>query len=268
LRLIHSIQLQARGAGLDFIPVPHRTTAGDTFLQHDGTLWELADWMPGSADFRDLPTDARLESALESLARFHRAVEILDRRRGPPPGIRARYEGARQWMHSDLARVTAAVRGVDWPEFRVHADRLLMLATPRLIDIDNQLLSVIELAVDLQPVLRDIWHDHVLFQGDSVSGVVDFGAVRTDSVATDLARLLGSLVGNQPAKWSLGLAAYESIRPLSPSERQLIDIFDRSTIVLSGLNWIRWIALERRQFDEPDRVLARMDEILGRMREG
>ena len=35
--------------------------------------------------------------------------------------------------------------------------------------------------------------------------------------------------------------AYESIRPLSKTERALISVFDRSAVVLSGMNWLWWM---------------------------
>ena len=70
-----------------------------------------------------------------------------------------------------------------------------------------------------QWVIADIWHDHVLFQDDEVSGLVDFGAVRTDAVSLDLARLLGSLIEDEPRRWSEALDAYQQDRPLSPGER-------------------------------------------------
>ncbi len=59
--------------------------------------------------------------------------------------------------------------------------------------------SAVALKVPIQPCIGDIWHDHILFLGDGVSGLVDFGGMRADTVAGDIARLLGSLVADDPA---------------------------------------------------------------------
>ena len=59
------------------------------------------------------------------------------------------------------------------------------------------------LRVPVQPCLRDVWHDHVLFVGDAVSGIVDPAAARTDTVAADISRLVGSLVGDDPRGWDV-----------------------------------------------------------------
>ena len=39
--------------------------------------------------------------------------------------------------------------------------------------------------------IGDVWHDHILFEGDAVTGMIDFAAAKVDHVAADLARLLG-----------------------------------------------------------------------------
>ena len=67
------------------------------------------------------------------------------------------------------------------------------------------------MVLDLQPCIRDVWHDHILFLGDSVSGIVDYGAMAVDTVAGDIARLLGSLVGNHVADWEEGIDAYHQL---------------------------------------------------------
>ena len=67
----------------------------------------------------------------------------------------------------------------------------------------------------------DLWHDHILFTGNAVTGLIDFGSVKEDHVAVDLARLLGSMIGDDAAIWEVGLSAYQRIQPLSAEEAAL-----------------------------------------------
>src|SRR5437763_1299451 len=41
--------------------------------------------------------------------------------------------------------------------------------------------------VPVQPCLCDVWHDHVLYTGDAVTGLIDYGEVKPDHPAVDLA---------------------------------------------------------------------------------
>ena len=84
-------------------------------------------------------------------------------------------------------------------------------------------------------------------------------------MATDIARLLGSLARDQREDWETGLAAYQELRPLEAHERRLVHTFDESTVLLSGMNWLRWICLEQRRFEQPAEVIARLDEIVTRL---
>jgi homoserine kinase type II len=122
-----------------------------------------------------------------------------------------------------------------------------------------------ELVTRLQPCLRDVWHDHVLFDEDKVSGLIDFGAMRVDTPAGDIARLLGSLVRDDADGWQAGLAAYETVRPLATTERMLLAAFDVANVTLAGIHWIGWLYIEGRQFEELDRVASRLLEIRQRV---
>jgi homoserine kinase type II len=104
-----------------------------------------------------------------------------------------------------------------------------------------------------------------LFTGDEVTGIIDFGAVDINTPATDIARLLGSLVADDLEGWQTGLAAYSAVRPLSPEESLAVVALDRSGIVLAGCNWIRWIYIERREFDNRQHVIDRFRKLLGRV---
>src|SRR5262249_56800921 len=91
---------------------------------------------------------------------------------------------------------------------------------------------------ELQYCLCDIWRPHVLFVGDRVSGIIDYGSVKLDHIAGDLARLLGSWVADDQGLWDLGLDAYASVKPLCANERSLAAVLDRSGTILSLATWL------------------------------
>ncbi len=149
-------------------------------------------------------------------------------------------------------------------------------------DLERQLAASVAHPVSLQPALRDIHDEHVLFVGDVVSGIIDFGAMREETVAGDIARLLGSLIGgpakgpgsdsvlgdaaNRPLTWQAGLAAYEAVRPLSDTERELVPLFDQSGLLLGAMNWLEWLFVDGRQFADLARVHERILKLLVQLR--
>jgi Ser/Thr protein kinase RdoA (MazF antagonist) len=117
----------------------------------------------------------------------------------------------------------------------------------------------------LQPCLCDLWHDHLLFDGDRLTGIVDYGAVKVDHVAVDLARLLGSLVGDDADRWEEGFRAYRAVRPLSPDEERLAGVLDRAGTLLGAANWLRWLFHEGRTFDDLEAVANRLRSLMERI---
>jgi len=269
LRFIHAVLEHVWRQGFRLIPVPRRTRNGYTYVRLGGFLWELAAWLPGEADYRNHPSRQRLRSAMAALAGFHTVAAsypLSASSPGPSPGIGDRLSRLRRWMRSDLAALATHVTGRVWPELMPTARAILA----RVPDVAPRVLAVLsdaaEQATPLQPCICDIWHGHVLYEGDPVSGLVDFGSVRIESVAADIARLLGSMVLDDKEGWHAGIEAYRAERPLSPNELRLVTAFDQSTVLMSGLNWIDWIYREQRTFFDRPAIVARVDEILHRLR--
>jgi homoserine kinase type II len=168
-------------------------------------------------------------------------------------------------LHSGVDRLRRAVVSVDWPEAAERGRRILDLFSLAAQSVAARLKPACEAKASQQFCLRDIKADHVLFEGDRVSGLIDFGAMRIECVSGDIARLLGGMAADDPALWREGLAAYESKRPLSQPERELIPIFDETSVLLSGIHWLNWIYLDGRTFHDPRAVISRLDELLVRL---
>lgn len=105
------------------------------------------------------------------------------------------------------------------------------------------------------------------FTGDEVTGIVDFGAMRVDSTACDLSRLLGSLVVDDREAWEFARRVYSSVRPLSADEWKLTQALDEANVILAGLNWLDWICVQGRTFENYAAIYARLDEMLLRLEE-
>jgi Ser/Thr protein kinase RdoA (MazF antagonist) len=258
-------QVEQNGFRLAPLPLPAVHRKG--YVRHQGALWELTPWMPGRADFHDHPTPYRLGAAMQALAEFHEAASgfPLPIETDASPGIRQRLQQLTGLEEGGLSLLEQSLTPAIWPELVGRAQRLLRLfprAAPRVRSVLEQ---AARQNVPLIPCIRDIWHDHVLFSGERVSGLVDFGAMQAECAAADVARLLGSLVADDASGWQIGLDAYSAVRRMSVAERGLVTAFDQSSVLLGGLAWIRWIYVERRWFDHPDQVLKRVDEIIDRL---
>ncbi|MGQ0634476.1 MAG: phosphotransferase enzyme family protein [Planctomycetaceae bacterium] len=275
LRGLHRLLAHVHACGVVQVALPVARVDGATFASQAGCVWQLEPWMPGIADFRQAPYARKLENAVTCLARWHQAAKSFDATRaeaqwffvaaGRSPGITERLAQISSWNTEacDLAR--RRIADDDWSEFRAHATQILELferVTPR---IARELSLGSSLEIALQPCLRDVWHDHVLFTGDNVTALIDAHACRSDCVATDLARLLGSLVPDDHAAWDTGVACYERVRPLNLAERGLIELFDRSAVALSGMTWLNWRYREGRPIDRTDSVLERLAAISRRL---
>lgn len=263
LRLIHDSLIRVRRAGLECVPMPCPTADGETFCIVAGHFWEVTDWMPGTADFHQAPRRARLENALTALARFHIAVGggSDDVAYQSAPAILQRQQMLQQLMNGEAVRIRENLSTMNKPFLEGVGARILSAFERSTSWLAQALDAAAIESVPVQLAIRDVWHDHVLFTGDEVTGIVDFGALRRDTPVTDVSRLLGSLVGDDRSLWITGLDAYEKVRPFCASERQILETLDISSRVLSGMNWLVWLAIEGRVFEDLERVRARLESV-------
>lgn len=213
---------------------------------------------------------------MRALAVFHDAGAAFEARReeeewfggpafGCAPTVRERVGLMRgRVVGGELAALRAAVPATGGGEFGGLARRALR-GFERLGETVLRELRLFEsVAVPLVPCLRDVWHDHVLFTGEAVTGLVDPSACRRDTVAADLSRLLGSLVGDDVRRWTPAVAAYTRCRPLSADEAALVPVLDRSGVLLSAATWVRRRYVLGAACETPE-VVGRLREVVERM---
>jgi hypothetical protein len=264
LGFIHPI-LRQIASSLPAVACPFKTITGRTWVDYDGCLWELCQWRPGSADYYANPIRARLQAAMRTLARFHDLAAIHESARGLPRAFTDRWQHAEKLHGSGLASIEAGAARPLGNEIDVRSTRLLSLARLRIPPPWQG--PAVESVSDLPllPAIRDIHHDHVLFTGDEVTGIIDFGAMRIDTPLTDVARLVGSLAGDDREARRVAFDAYSELRPLSGADRRLINWLDRSGVVLGAMNWLWWLYVERRDMGPVEPIIKRLDHLLQRL---
>ena len=266
ISFIHHCMTHARAAGLTFTPRLFPTAAGTTAVEHAGRLWELQEWLPGEADYHRAPSPAKLRAAVAALARLHLCWQSLSPASVACPAIERRLNIVREWQ----TLVQTGWRPLPPADDPVGpaAERAWRLLPGRIDAIPERLKRWADRAWPLQPCLCDVWHDHVLFDGDRVTGLIDYGAMKIDHPAVDLARLLGSLVEDDPDGWAAGLAAYRDVRPLSADEAELARALDATGAVAAAAVWLRWLYHDGKEFEDRAAAGRRLEEILGRLERG
>ncbi|MCA9127386.1 MAG: aminoglycoside phosphotransferase family protein [Planctomycetales bacterium] len=249
LTIIHRAMQLAAAAGLSFVPrLFHcRKNYGIQLSTavHDGRqFWELSEWLPGKADYLQLPGWIRLKSAIGSLADAHRiwSQESVD---GPSPTVAGRILRLQQWLGPWGSDVIQLLNPTEQLEATLVAETAHYLKRfgPTLV---SRLKELSQEHVRQHFVLRDPWSDHILFEGDRVTGLIDYGAGRIDDPAADVARMLGSL---EPTNKQLRDQAVRVYNELTyPINVARVELFVESTNLLSALQWLQWLVIEKREF--------------------
>jgi len=267
LAFIHAVQSHYCRAEISSVPQLVPTVSGETFCRIDDSFWELSHWMPGEPSFHSQPTDAKLAAAMETLAALHSASEGLERwcSIGVSPGLQLRLELAENSTPQQLTKLATQIDD-SFPQITTLCGVVIDHSVRLLHACRNQIQAVGLPATKLVPCIRDVWHDHVLFTGDDVSGIIDFGAMQIESPASDIARLLGSLVGDDQRAWEFALQVYRTKRPLSDVELAMTRALDIANVTFSGINWVRWLYEDRRHFADIELVQKRLAAIEDRQR--
>lgn len=265
LDFLHCLMTRAHAAGLLFVPRLFAGANQRTRVEHAGRWWEAVEWMPGRADFHARPSPARLEAACAALARLHETWRRYALSEKLIPCVQRRLGFLDEWH---------ALRKTGWqlpgdaddndPVWPV-ARRAWMLV-PRWIERAPLLLRPwAEVSQPVHPCVCDPWHDHWLFEEDRLTGLIDYGAAHIDHPAVDLARALGSLVGDDAEGWRVGLAAYRSVRFFSTEDEDLTRALDVTGTILGAANWLKRLYHQRQVFEDRHAVAERLSWLVRRM---
>lgn len=260
-----------------------------------GAIWDLSSWMPG----QPLEFDAAEQSIRvggQAIGRVHRELQHQGTWVGQVPAVQDRLRRIR-WLDEHLP----GCFGVNL-EGHVHPTIIPALASAVNRLQANWTTVSARLLADLSPlglrefplqyVLRDVHREHLLFTDETVSGIIDFDAVRIDSAAVDLARWGASFRQYQESPERTideVLAGYIATSPLSEvlaeanpradfqadsanapgkfnvstSEfRTLILAIAESSLWISLANWVVWLVAESRQFADFQRVAERLRRLM------
>lgn len=262
LELWHKLLEHVYQVGFQKLPRPSVTRSGATAVHAEELLWDLTNWLPGAPYTRQECDEVKLGAMLGSLAEFHLAAATFQSSRvDRSPGLQKRREIVQKHALrlDELQSVLAAERSHPWQSLL----RDLLTETTRVAPtIVRRLYDAAELRLPMQWCLRDVKFDHMLFENNQVSGLVDYGAAAVDSVGGGIARLVGSTIGDRIEDWEPLLANYEAYRLLTPAEREAIPLFHAGGVAAAAANWLRWILLEKRDYQGQPNVQSQLEWLL------
>ena len=274
LSFIHEVLFHLEYHGFQLVAAPRRSQTGDSWTEYDAHFWEVTTWLPGKSDFWLDASEIRLRNAMSSLGRFHAISkkQTAWRRLARSPGISHRIQRLREIEPTWTQRLMRAIETEALSGFQSDSAsrirslcQLIATKSSQLADPCLGGLIRFDTQHELSPCLRDIWHDHVLFREDQVTGIIDYGALNIDVPAGDFARLLGSLALDDARFWEIGCDAIQQALPEMRFQIPLIKAIDFANVVLAGLNWINWLFIEKREFPIHSNVIARLDHIHRRL---
>jgi Ser/Thr protein kinase RdoA (MazF antagonist) len=240
-----------------------QTVHGEPMCRADDANWELSLWMPGKPIAETEINDDQLRAAARALAEFHNTTSSLSQQQRASPAIEFRCTMIDRLWATQLEQLQATqdlsgvvdtgIKKMLLQQFRYQAHAL------------RQQLELVRSVPVLQiPIFGDIWSDHVLFNNDEVSAILDFGAMKVESPCLDIARLFGSYADYSAEALRRGISYYSEFRELNDLELGLIELYDRGYVLLAGIQWLIWVEIEQRVFVDNEAVRQRLQRLVRR----
>lgn len=257
---VHSLMQHAVNENIWQVPALKKTMNGES-IQEDtnGSLWELMQWVPGAPCLR--PSLRMAASSGATLAQVHVAMatfpdQILTHDHSP--GVLFRISKAAELVK--LPFDERFCRILEHSQAATMHEPFSLLTTSATKHALATIANWRSRVVAIQPVLRDVWSEHIFFEDERVSGLIDWHALGFDTPAMDIARLFGSWPDDYALERSF-LKSYRSVRRLSDQEERLIPFLKASGIIFGLENWFRWIVEENRYFADKEKVKDRIDSL-------
>ena len=234
-----------------WIPMPcraDRDSADGTGLivERSQQAWQVESWCRG-VSLATAPTASELQSAAVTLLRLYAsgrefgaccANTSLANTVAPSPAVLRRAglveelcQGGWQQLQNVVSR---------WPEAEATAARRYLAVLQHWLPwLRQQLQNWCRNAVPLQPVLRDLRAENLLFDAGEVSGVIDWDAAAVDHPCLDAARLLRTWHLNHAGQMAAAAIAWADHWQLSNEQRLLLIVLDASGVLLNPVVWFR-----------------------------
>jgi len=265
LSAIHELMRIARESGVGFVPMVLTTHENSTWVAGADRLWEVTSWMPGRAENCYHPSRIRVQAACSALARVHVAWERFSPQTGACPAIQRRLAAVRHWRQWTQTGWNPQQATSQTESLRNWINRAWLILQKWIPWIPHALVPWLPEEFPLQPCLCDIRADHILFSRDEITGLVDFGSIKIDHVAVDLARLLGTMVGDDVEARMAGIDAYSQIRPFSSKHVPLVQALDETGTILGAANWLMWRYRDGRTFSNSEEAVRCFGALVERM---
>lgn len=186
------------------VPAPLHDHSGVTLQRIHDKSCMLVPRLRGS--HIHMPGVAQCEAIATALARIHASSNAFT--------LRRRGDFDASWRQRSFARVSPQLNEADAQLLHLQLERWHhqeTLGTPLPRGVTH----------------GDLFHDNALFEGDALTGIIDFYYACDDVFVYDLAILINDWCNDEhgrlePTRYDAVLRGYQSIRPLSPAEQKAL----------------------------------------------
>lgn len=232
LSQIHTMMKHAREEGLNCVPAVLPTSTGSTTVEWQYQYWDVYTWVPGEPCLN--PSEEQLKQIVRVISQLHAIWRRMGHRvMGPCRAVQIQHEKLLAWQPGFFKSIP------DLPVYAHAAETIQRYRTSGL----NALSPWLSRKVGQHPCLADCRIEHFLLRKQVITGIVDYGGMRYDHPAQDLARLFGSMESVHPATRSSALAEYASATAEFDQLRSLLETWG---LLIAIGNWLTWLMEAKR----------------------